>query len=119
LIQKPFLKDFYILIIDIMELKISIHLGDSIENDKEVVERLVETNLNTKINSYLKKYDDKQSATWSINLKLTKNKKDLFDGKMIVNLDKDEFVFERDDYENLDDLVNNFFKHLKESLSDK
>jgi hypothetical protein len=52
-------------------------------------------------------------------LKLEKNKKDLFNGKLIANLDRDEFIFEREDYENLDDLVNNLFKHLKEELSSK
>ena len=102
-----------------MELQIQIHLNDAIEHDKEVIDRLVETNLNTKVSAYLKKYEDKQDAEWSIELKLDKNKKDLFNGKLIANLDKDQFVFEREDYENLDDLVNNLFKHLKEELSSK
>jgi len=78
-----------------MELKVQIHLNEEMENDKEVVDRLVETNLNTKISAYLKKYEDKKDAEGKINLKIEKNKKDL------------------------DDLINNLFKHLKEELSAK
>jgi hypothetical protein len=102
-----------------MELQIQIHLNDAIEHDKEVIDRLVETNLNTKVSAYLKKYEDKADAEGKIELKLEKNKKELFNGKLIANLDRDEFIFEREDYENLDDLVNNLFKHLKEELSSK
>jgi len=102
-----------------MELKVQIHLNEEMENDKEVVDRLVETNLNTKISAYLKKYEDKKDAEGKINLKIEKNKKALFNGKLIADLDKDQFVFEREDYENLDDLINNLFKHLKEELSAK
>ena len=102
-----------------MELQIQIHLNESIEHDKQVINRLVETNLNTKVSAYLKKYEDKADAEGKIELKLEKNKKDLFNGKLIANLDTDQFVFEREDYENLDDLINNLFKHLKEELSAK
>ena len=102
-----------------MELKVQIHLNEEMENDKEVVDRLVETNLNTKVSAYLKKYEDKTDAEGKIELKLEKNKKDLFNGKLIADLDRDQFVFEREDYENLDDLINNLFKHLKEELSAK
>lgn len=101
-----------------MELKVQIHLNEQMQNDKEVVDRLVETNLNSKVSGYLKKYESKQDAVWTIDLKLEKNKKDLFNGKLIAELDRDEFVFEREDYDNLEALINNLFKHLKEKLSD-
>lgn len=101
-----------------MELKVQIHLNDQIQHDKEVVERLVETNLNSKVSGYLKKYEWKADATWTIDVKLEKNKKDLFNGKLIAELDRDEFVFEREDYDDLESLINNLFKHLKEKLSD-
>ena len=102
-----------------MELQIQIHLNDAIEHDKEVIDRIVKENLDHKVSAYLKKYEDKADAEGKIELKLEKNKKDLFNGKLIANLDRDQFVFEREDYENLDDLVNNLFKHLKEELSSK
>ncbi len=102
-----------------MELKIEIHLNENIEHDKEVIERLVKANLDNKVSAYLKKYEDKKDAEGKIELKLDKNKKNLFNWKLIANLDIDQFVFEREDYENLDDLINNLFKHLKEELSAK
>ena len=102
-----------------MELQIRIQLSDSIEHNKEVIDRLVKTNLDNKVSAYLKKYEGKNDAEGNIELKLDKNKKDLFNGKLIANLDNDQFVYEREDYENLDDLVNNLFKHLKEELSSK
>ena len=102
-----------------MELQIQIHLSDTIEHDKSVIDRLVKENLDHKVSAYLKKYEDKTDAEGTIELKLNKNKKDLFEGKLIANLDTDQFIFEREDYENLDDLVNNLFKHLKEELSSK
>jgi len=99
-----------------MEIKVILHVG---ETSKDVVERLVKENLDHKVSAYLKKYEDKTDAEGTIELTVEKNKKDLFDAKLIANLDTDQFIFEREDYENLDDLVNNLFKHLKEELSSK
>ena len=99
-----------------MEIEVILHVVDSA---KEVVERLVKENLEHKVSAYLKKYEDKADAEGTIELTVDKNKKDLFNAKLIVNLDSDQFVFEREDYENLEDLVNNLFKHLKEELSSK
>jgi len=99
-----------------MEIKVILHTE---ETTKDVVERLVKENLNHKVSAYLKKYEDKKDAEGVIELTVEKNKKDLFNAKLIANLDSDQFIFEREDYENLDDLVNNLFKHLKEELSAK
>ena len=99
-----------------MEIKVILHTE---ETTKDVVERLVKENLEHKVSAYLKKYEDKKDAEGVIELTVEKNKKDLFNAKLIANLDADQFVFEREDYENLDDLVNNLFKHLKEELSAK
>lgn len=99
-----------------MEIKIILHV---FESAKEVVERLVKENLEHKVSAYLKKYEDKKDAEGTIEITVEKNKKDLFNAKLIANLDSDQFIFEREDYENLDDLINNLFKHLKEELSSK
>jgi len=99
-----------------MEIKVVLHTE---ETTKDVVERLVKENLDHKVSAYLKKYEDKKDAEGVIELTVEKNKKNLFNAKLIANLDSDQFIFEREDYENLDDLVNNLFKHLKEELSSK
>jgi hypothetical protein len=52
-------------------------------------------------------------------VKIDKNKKGLFDGILQINIDGKSFRYSREDYKNLDDLVNNLFDHFKQELSDK
>ncbi len=99
-----------------MELQVKIQVWKDLENAKDAVERLVEENLRTKLDSYLKKFD-KDSAEGLLELKVDKNKKAMYDGVLQVNLDWKNFRYEREDYTNLDDLVNHLFNHLKEELS--
>jgi len=100
-----------------MEIQIIIHVGNDLTESKEVVERLVWENLNKKLDHYLNKFK-KDDAEWVIEVTLEKNKKNLFSGIVKANLDWQIFRFEREDYKNLDDLVNHLFDHFKESLSD-
>lgn len=99
-----------------MEIQIKIHVGNELNDSKEVIERLVWENLNKKLDHYLNKFD-KDDAEGIIELSLEKNKKNLFEGKIQANLDGQSYRFEREDYKNLDDLVNHLFDHFKESLS--
>jgi len=98
-----------------MELKIQIHAPDEA---KAVVERLAWENLNQKLNSYLNKLDW-EDVEWIIDLKIDRNKKWLFDGTLQINIDGKSFRYSREDYKNLDDLVNNLFDHFKQDLSNK
>lgn len=96
-----------------MELKIQIH---SPEEDRVVVERITNENLDKKLWSYLNKLD------WSdvegiIDLKIDKNKKWLFDWILQINIDGKSFRYTREDFKNLDDLVNHLFDHFKEELA--
>jgi len=99
-----------------MDVKVIIHTNDE-EHSKEVVSRLVESNISTKLDHYLKKFD-KPDAEWIVEVTADKNKKGLFDGKIQATLDGKSFRFEREDYKNLDDLINHLFDHFKEALSD-
>jgi hypothetical protein len=99
-----------------MEIQIKIHIGNELTDSKEVVERLVWENLNNKLDQYLNKFN-KEDAEWTIEITTDKNKKGLFDGKIQSNLDGKSYRFEREDYKNLDDLVNHLFDHFKEALS--
>lgn len=99
-----------------MEIQIKIHVGNELADSKEVVERLVGENLENKLDHYLNKFD-KPDAEGVIELSTDKNKKGLFDGKVQANLDGSQFRFEREDYKNLDDLINHLFDHFKEALS--
>ena len=98
-----------------MDVKVLIHVNA--DEAKEPTERLVKQNLENKLDNYLKKFTSKQEAEWSIEVKIDKNKKDLFDWVIQANLDGKSFRYERDDYKNLDDLINNLFDHFKEELS--
>lgn len=73
--------------------------------------------MKTKLDNYLKKFDW-EDAEGMIDVSVDTNKKWLFDGKVQANLDGKSFRFEREDYKNLDDLLNHLFDHFKEALSD-
>jgi hypothetical protein len=99
-----------------MEIQVKIHIGNELTDSKEVVERLIWENLKNKLDQYLNKFD-KADAEGTIEITTDKNKKGLFDGKIQANLDGATFRFEREDYKNLDDLINHLFDHFKEALS--
>jgi hypothetical protein len=99
-----------------MEIQIKIHIGSDLTDSKEVVERLVWENLSNKLDHYLNKFD-KKDAEGILEVTVEKNKKSLFDGKVQANLDGNAYRFEREDYKNLDDLINHLFDHFKEALS--
>jgi hypothetical protein len=99
-----------------MQVQLLIHTNDE-NHSKEVLERLVDINLSSKLNNYLNKFD-KPDAEGTIEVTVDKNKKGLFDGKIQSTLDGQSFRFEREDYKNMDDLVNHLFDHFKEALSD-
>lgn len=99
-----------------MEIQVKIHVNA--EEAKEVTERLVKHNLENKLDNYLKKFD-KSDAEGLIEVKVEKNKKELFNGVVSASLDGQSFRYEREDYKNLDDLVNHLFDHFKEELSSK
>ncbi len=99
-----------------MELKVMLHTNDE-THTKEVMERLVQENLNNKLDSYLKKFDDKPDAEGMLDLKIEKNKTDRFNGILQANIDGHSYRYEREDYKNLDDLINHLFDHFKEELS--
>jgi hypothetical protein len=70
------------------------------------------------MDSYLKKFD-KSDAECTLEIKVDKNKKWTYNGSLWAYLDRENYHYEREDYENLDHLINNLFKHLKEDLSSK
>jgi hypothetical protein len=100
-----------------MELQVKIHVDSHLEDSKEVIDRLVEANLNNKLDSYLKKFN-KEDSEGTVEISLEKNKKGEFNGKVQANFDGKSFRSEREDFKNLDDLVNHLFDHIKVQLAD-
>lgn len=101
-----------------MTMQQKIHLSGEWVS-KDVVERLVKENLNNKLDNYLVKFESKDDAETNMDLFIEQNKKWLFNGKLLVNIDWKSYRYEREDYKKLDDLVNHFFDHLKEDLAKK
>lgn len=100
-----------------MNTKVIVHAGKDVEASKEVIDRLVEQNVTSKLDHYLNKFK-KADAEGTIELSVDKNKKWLFDGKIRATLDGKWFDFSREDYKNMDDLINHLFDHFKQALSD-
>lgn len=100
-----------------MNIQIKIH---SPEASKEIVTRLTNENIENKLDSYLKKFD-KEDNKIIVEIRIDKNKKDLFNWKLQISISssKTNYVYEREDYKKLDDLVNNLFEHFKEELAKK
>ena len=99
-----------------MEMQIKLHVGKSLVESKEVVERIVSENLENKLQGYLNQFK-KEDAEGMLDLKADKNKKGLFDATLQANLDGKTYRYSREDYKNLDDLINHLFDHFKEELS--
>lgn len=100
-----------------MELQRKINLKN-MDNDKDVVERLVEENLWWKLDNYLQKFN-KEDITWELIFNLEKNKKDLFNWVLQLDIDWKIYRYEREDYKSLADLINHLFDKFKEELSKK
>ena len=98
-----------------MNIQIVVHAPESA---KDVVKRLAEKNISGKLDAYLKKFD-KADAVGKFEIKTETNKKWLFDTTLQASLDGKNYHYHREDYSNLDDLINNLFDHLKEQLSEK
>ncbi len=100
-----------------MEIQVKIHVNT--DETKNVTERLVKHNIENKLDNYLKKFTTKENAEWLIDVKVEKNKKDLFDWVVSAILDGEKFRYSREDYKNLDDLINHLFDNFKLELSDR
>ena len=102
----------------LMQPQVILQIDKSVEYDREVIERLVSESMG-KVDSYLKKYDDKPDAELRIELTIGKNADDSFYGKLHAHLDGELYIFDREKYIKLDDLIRHAFQHIKEQLSSK
>ncbi len=99
-----------------MQPNIIIQIDASAEYDREVIHRLIDA-AGGKVDSYLKKYENKPDATVRIEFFIKKNVDDSFHGKLRANIDGNIILFDRENFRKLDDLINHAFQHLKEQLA--
>jgi hypothetical protein len=88
-----------------------------LENDRSVVERIVDENIAGKLDAYLRKF--KEGTECALEIRISGNKKGNFCGSIQLDADGTKYRSERDDYKKLDDLINHLFDHIKEQLSKK
>lgn len=100
-----------------MQLERKIQLKWNLEILKAKITTLMNLNIDKKLNWYLKQFESKKDATGSIELIVEKNKKWRFTSRLKAYIDWKTFRFERENYKNLDDLINHLFSHFKEALS--
>ncbi|MFA5916995.1 MAG: hypothetical protein WC850_02025 [Candidatus Gracilibacteria bacterium] len=101
-----------------MDLQVNVNLCDELKASKEVIEKLVDENVSIKLDTYLNKFK-KEDSIGVLKITINKNKKGLFDGNINASFDGETHRSEREDFKNLDDLINHLFDHIKEQLSDK
>ena len=101
-----------------MEIRQRITLTKNLESSRPVIERLFTENVTGKLDRYLARFD-RPDLEISIELTVEQDKKSLFLGALKSKINGKEYYYSREDYAKLDDLVNHFFDHLKEDLSNK
>lgn len=101
-----------------MKLKLDIKVSSNMEESKAVVERIVDENVSSKLDNYLNRFK-KEDSEGTIKVTIKKNKKWLFDWKVNATFDWEKYRSEREDFKNLDDLINHLFDHIKWQLSDE
>ncbi len=101
-----------------MKPHVVLQIDNSLEYDREVIERLVDESM-AKVDAYLRKYDDKPDAEVKIEIILKKNHDSSFYGKLHAHVDGSLIMFEREKFFKLDDLIHHAFQHMKEQLASK
>ena len=99
-----------------MEIQIKTQIWNDLSESKLVIDRIISENINKKLDQYLNQFT-KDDSEGLIDINLDKNKKWLFEWKIQANLDWKSYRSEREDFKNLDDLINHLFDHIKLQLS--
>lgn len=102
-----------------MEINLVVRTSWELDNTKEWIERIAEANLKNKLDGYLNKFSTKDDAECYIELNVKKNNKWMFEWKLNINLDGEMLPYSRENYNNLDDLINHLFDKFKEYLAHK
>lgn len=87
--------------------------------DKEFVQDIVQKNIVGKLDSYLKKvFARKDDAEVSVKYTISYHEESKkYDADFIFKYDGEEFIYKKEGFKILSDLVNHAFQHFKETLS--
>jgi hypothetical protein len=85
------------------------------------IHEYVQHHLDARMDAYLKKFTKKPDVKILLDVSITKNKHDLFEGSFRLSADGQMFVYKTDSdkpFQNPQDLVSHAFSHFKETLAD-
>ena len=111
---------FYLIFFGNMANKpvISYQFIDVPVDKQEIVKEIVQKNLDVKMDSYLKKIYNKDTAEVRIEYKITENKQKKYEGVFNFSFDGETFLYtNKIAFKYIEDIVNHAFKHFKEFLS--
>lgn len=97
---------------------ISYQFIDVSTDKQEIVKEIVQKNLDVKMDSYLKKIYNKDTAEVRIEYKITETKQKKYEGVFNFSFDGKTFLYtNKIAFKYIEDIVNHAFKHFKEFLS--
>ncbi len=99
-----------------MNTEIILHAADY-PRERESIEIIIDKNLSGKLDSYVKKFH-KWEEPVRVELTLKRENDGQATGKLIITLNKKSYRSERENFDNLYDLVNHLFGHIKDQLVD-
>ncbi len=95
--------------------EIIIHAADY-PVEKESLQILIEKNLSGKMDTYIKK-NHKEWSPVRVELSVKKDPDNKASGKLTVTVGGNSYLSKRESFDNLADLVNHLFTHLKEQMA--
>ncbi|MBP9780044.1 hypothetical protein KBD33_05490, partial [Candidatus Gracilibacteria bacterium] len=84
--------------------------------ERDSISIIIEKNLQGKIDSYIKKHN-KDDAPIRVEITLKREKDAKASGKLVVTIVGKAYRSERENFDNVHDLVNHLFTHLKDQLA--
>lgn len=99
-----------------MNTEIILHLPEY-STERESITLIVENNLTGKLDSYLKKLHIGENPV-RVELTLKREKDGKSGGKLSITVSGKSYRSEREHFENVHDLVNHLFGHVKDQLVD-
>ena len=99
-----------------MSTEIILHAADY-PTERDSIETIIDKNLSGKLDSYIKKLH-KWDEPIRVELTLKRENDGQATGKLVITLNKKSYRSERENFDNLYDLVNHLFGHIKDQLVD-
>jgi hypothetical protein len=95
--------------------EIILHAPDyDVEHDS--ISIIIEKNLSGKLDSYIRK-NNKDDAIVRVELTLKREKDTKASGKLMLSIGKNTIRSERADFDNVHDLANHLFTHIKDQMA--